>query len=165
MKKLIKRKGFSPIKIFWILVITFAIAVTYIFIPMSVSIRRPLWPLFVALAIISLLLGAILIFLTIKKETKKWSKRFLLLTGFSVIGMPVSIILHNFIYGLFIYLFGQNFWEGIGLPDEPLFFIIAIIVCPVGFLVGTIGNITLLIKQKRNKSIKSLIPPHIKSNN
>jgi len=149
MKSLTKRKGVLLTIVFWTLVATFIMAVGYIFMPMTMSIRRPLWPFFVFLAIMSLFLGIILIFLTLKERTKGWSKRFLLLTGVSVIGMPISIILHNLIYGLFIYFFGQNFWERIGLLDEPVFFIIAIIVCPIAFLVGIIGSIALFIKEKR----------------
>jgi len=140
----------STVVVFWILVATFIMAVSYIFIPMTMSIKRPLWPFFVTLAIISLLLGVILIFLTLKEKVKGWPKRFLLLTGVSVIGMPVSIILHNFIYGLFIYFSGQDFWYRIGLGgDEPFFFIMAIFVCPIGFLVGVISSIVLLIKQRK----------------
>jgi len=136
--------------VFWTLVATFIMAVSYIFIPMTMSIRRPLWPFFVTLAIIFLLLGVILIFLTLKEKVKGWPKRFLLLTGVSVIGMPVSIILHNFIYGLFIYFFGQDFWYRIGPGgDEPFFFIMAIFVCPIGFLVGVISSIVLLVKQRK----------------
>ena len=149
MEDLIKRKGGLLTTIFWTLVATFIMAVSYIFIPMTIPIRRSLWPFFVTLAIISFLLGVILIFLTLKEKVKGWPKRFLLLTGVSVIGMPVSVILHNFIYGLFIYFFGQDFWERIGLPDEPVFFIIAIFVCPIGFLVGAISSIVLLIKQRK----------------
>jgi hypothetical protein len=33
--------------------------------------------------------------------------------------------------------------------EEPVFFIIAIIVCPIGFLVGAIGSIVLTIKRIR----------------
>jgi len=150
MENLIKRKGFLLTTVFWTLVVTFIMAVSYIFIPMTMPIRRPLWPLFVTLAIISLLLGVILTFLTLKERVKGWPKRFLLLTGASVIGMPVSIILHNFIYGLFIYFFGQGFWDRIGPGgDEPFFFIMAIFVCPIAFLVGVIGSIVLFIKKKR----------------
>jgi len=138
--------------VFWALVITFIIAVSYIFIPITIPIRRSLWPCFIALTITSFFLSVILIFLTLKQKIKGWFKKFLLLTGVSVIGMPVSIILHNLIYGLFIYFFGQGFWQRIGLSDEPIFFIMAIFVCPIGFLVGIIGSIVLLIKQRKKSS-------------
>ena len=147
MKNPIKRRGFLLTIVFWVLVITFVMAISYIFAPIAISIRRSLWPLFVIFSIISLLLGIILIFLTLEEKIKGCLKRFLLLTGISVIGMPVSIILHNLIYGLFIYFFGQDFWERIGLPDEPIFFIIAVLVCPIGFLVGVIGSTILFTKQ------------------
>jgi len=41
------------------------------------------------------------------------------LTGVSATGMPVCVIVHNFVYGLFIALFGEEFWGPGG--DEPLF--------------------------------------------
>ena len=149
MKDLIKRKRFLLTTVFWTLVATFIMAVGYIFIPMTMPIRRPLWPLFVTLAIISFLLGVILIFLTLKEKVKGRLKRFLLLTGISVIGMPISIILHNLIYSLFISFFGQGFWDRVGPGgDEPFFFIMAIFVCPIAFLVGVIGSIVSFVKQK-----------------
>jgi hypothetical protein len=37
--------------------------------------------------------------------------------------------MHNLIYGLGIYLFGQNFWGEGG--DEPVFFILAVIGVPL----------------------------------
>jgi len=33
--------------------------------------------------------------------------------------------------------------------DEPVFFIIAVIICPIGFLVGAIGSIVLGVKACR----------------
>lgn len=93
-------------------------------------------------------LGLALIFLTAKKKMKGLLKKFLLLTGASAIGFPVFVILHNLVYGLFIYFFGQGFWERVGLGDEPFFFIMAIIVCPLGFLFGVVGTIVLFTKRR-----------------
>ena len=69
-------------------------------------------------------------------------KKFLLLTGASAVGIPVSIFLHNAIYGLI-------FVRMLNRPDfdEPFFFIMAIVVCPLGFLVGVVGSIVLAVKQ------------------
>jgi len=97
------------------------------------------------------LLGVVLIIFTLKKKAKGLLKKFLLLTGFSLAGFFVFVLLHNLIYGLFIYLFGQDFWERTGIGDEPVFFILAVIVCPIGLLVGLIGTIVLLIKEKREE--------------
>ena len=57
--------------------------------------------------------------------------------------------MHNAIYALFIVLFGADFWERTGLGDEPFFFILALIVCPIAFLVGVIGSIILFIKTRK----------------
>ena len=71
-------------------------------------------------------------------------KKFLILTGASFVGFFVFVLLHNLVYGLFIHFWGADFWNG---GDEPFFFIMAIIVCPLGFLVGAVGSITLSIKR------------------
>ena len=75
-------------------------------------------------------------------------KKFLLLTGASFIGFFVFIFLHNLVYGLFIHFWGADFWNG---GDEPFFFIMAIIVCPLGFLVGAIGSIVLAVKRSKGR--------------
>ena len=98
------------------------------------------------------LLGAALIFLTVKEKVGGMSKKFLILTGASAAGLPVFVLLHNAIYGLFIHFFGAGFWDRVGPGgDEPFFFILAIFVCPLGFLVGAVGSIVLAIKNKRAK--------------
>ena len=102
------------------------------------------------------LLGVALILLTVKEKVGGMLKKFFILTGASAIGIPVSIFLHNAIYGLFIYWFGADFWDRIGLGDEPVFFIIATIVCPLGFLVGAVGSIVLAIKRRR--MVKESLP-------
>ncbi len=62
-------------------------------------------------------------------------KKFLLIMGISAGAFIVSVFLHNAIYGLF----------GV---EEPVFFIIAVFLCPAAFLVGTVGSIVLAIKRR-----------------
>ena len=95
------------------------------------------------------LLGLALIFFTIKEKVGGILKKFLILTGASSIGFFVSILWHNAIYGLFTHFFGADFWHRIGLWDEPFFFIIAVFLCPIGFLVGAVGSIFLASRQRR----------------
>ncbi|MBU0476657.1 hypothetical protein KKB68_01435 [Patescibacteria group bacterium] len=97
------------------------------------------------------LLGVALTFLAVRAKVEARLRKFLILTGASAIGFFISVLLHNLIYGLFIYLFGVDFWDKVGLGDEPFFFLIAVIVCPIGFLVGVVGSIVLLIRDKKNK--------------
>jgi hypothetical protein len=108
----------------------------------------------VSLAFFGLLffaLGLTLLILTIRarKGLNRPLKRFLLLTGSSAVGVPASILLHGLVYGLFILLFGQDFWSRTGIEDEPFFFSMGILVCPLAYMVGTIGSIILMFSKKK----------------
>ena len=94
-------------------------------------------------------LGLTLLILTARAKLDKIFKRFLLLTSSSAVGVFVSILLHGVVYGLFILIFGEDFWDRIGIPDEPVFFIMALIICPIAYLVGTVGSIVLMVRRKR----------------
>jgi hypothetical protein len=122
--------------IFWIMVGVFVIMACTMFIPLV--LRLPVgfnafsaWPVFV-------LLGVALIVLTVKTKVRGMLKGFLLLTGGSAVGLLVFGILHNVVSGLFN-------------TEEPVFFILAVIVCPIGFLFGAVGTIVLAIKNKPPK--------------
>ena len=150
-------KGKLSWSIFWALVGVFVVIVGAMAIP---AVRELLMGLlFIAISgAVFALLGAALIFLTVKEGVSGLFKKFLLLTGASAVGIVVSAVLHNVIYGLFIEWFGAGFWDRIGVGDEPVFFIMAIIVCPIGFLVGVVGSIVLTIKRSR-RARKSLTSP------
>jgi len=141
----VKRKLTWPI--FWALIGVFIVVVCLFFVPAFRDLLRGSELFLVPIAIF-FLLGAALIFLTLKEKVGGILQKFLLLTGASAVGFLVSILLHNAIYGLFIYFFGANFWDRISLGDEPVFFIVAIIICPIGFLVGVAGSIVLAIKNR-----------------
>ena len=134
--------------IFWALVGIFVVIVSVFFIP---AVRDLLMGfLFIIISgAIFFLLGVALIILTVKEKVRGTLKKFLLLTGASAAGFFVFVFLHNAFYGLFIHFFGADFWDRIGLGDEPFFFIMAIFVCPIGFLVGAVGSIVLAIKKSR----------------
>ncbi len=141
-------KGKLSWAIFWALVGVFVVIVSAMAIPAVGELLRGL--LFIAISgAVFALLGAALIFLTVKEKVGGLYKKFLLLTGASAVGIPLSIFLHNAIYGLFILWQGEGFWERIGLGDEPVFFIMAVFVCPLGFLVGVVGSIVLAKRRRR----------------
>ena len=145
-KKLIKvsNKFSLAIKTIFLLWVVFLIVtVVFFFLPITDF-------LFTAVpGIIFLLLGIALIVLIAKSGLRGLLKKFLLITVAAPIGAVVSVALHNFIYGVFIYFFGADFWERTGIGEEPVFFTIAIFICPVAFLVGVVGSIVLLIKARR----------------
>ncbi len=108
-------------------------------------------PFMIASGASLLLLGVALIVLTRRHIVAGPLRKFLLLTGASVAIFLPSILLHNLVYGLLIHFFGPDFWGPAGSGDEAVFFIIAIFVCPIGFLVGVVGSVVLLVKEKRRQ--------------
>jgi hypothetical protein len=98
--------------------------------------------------VLLLVVGIVLILTTIKGKVTGKLKKFQLLAGASALGIPVFAILHNVVYMLGIMWFGES---AFGNGDEPVFFILAAIVCPLGLLVGGIGTIIIRIKHRRTK--------------
>ena len=90
--------------------------------------------------------GGALVYFTIKKKVTGKLKKFQLLAGASALGFPVFAVLHNVAYMLGKMWFGESAW---GNGDEPVFFILAAIVCPIGLLVGGIG--TLILRRQRSR--------------
>lgn len=138
--------------IFWVLVGTFVVIAAVMASAASISTFREyvsMGPFLIIAGGAFLLSGIALIILAVKGKVAGIFKKFLLLTGASAVGIFVSSILHNVIYGLFIQLFGAGFWDRIGMGDEPFFFIMAIFVCPIGFLVGMVSCIVLFTKKRR----------------
>jgi hypothetical protein len=72
-----------------------------------------------------------------------------LLAGASATAMPICAVLHNAVYALFIRWFGEGFWERHG-SDEPVFFILAIVVCPALFVVASVGSFVFLARDSRH---------------
>ena len=134
--------------IFWALVGVFVVIASVFLIPAARELVMGFLFLIISGVVFSLL-GVALIFLTVKEKVGGMLKKFFILTGASSAGFFVSFLLHNAVYGLFIYWLGADFWDRVGLGDEPFFFVMAVFVCPLGFLVGTVGSIVLAIKRSR----------------
>ena len=98
--------------------------------------------------VLLLLGGGALVFFTIKRKVEGKLRKFQLLAGASALGIPVFAVLHNVAYMLGIMWFGEGCW---GNGDEPVFFILAVIVCPLGLLVGGIGTIIIRMRHRRTK--------------
>jgi hypothetical protein len=121
--------------IFWMMVTVFVAIICMIFLSARFSIGHyfifvsfPAWIIFMCL-------GVMLIILTLRKRVGGKHKVFLLLTGASAAGFLIFVVLHNLISAI---------WN----IEEAVFFIIAVTLCPAGFLAGAIGTVTLYIKNK-----------------
>jgi hypothetical protein len=134
--------------IFWASVLNFVFIVCLFFVPLVRELFRSSAAFFIPF-ITLFLLGSTLAVLAHKSKVRTSLRRYLLLTGISAAGILAGIILHNIIYGLFIYFFGADFWDRTGFGDEPLFFLIALVACPIGFLIGAAGSIAGFSREKK----------------
>ena len=137
-------KGKLIWSIFWALVVVFVIVVSMIFIP---PVNRLLvgeekenptlmgYVFFISIGVVLTGLGVTLLVLTVKTKIAGKLKKFLLLTEASFVGLPVFVILHNAVSALLN-------------TEEAVFFTLATIVCPIGFLVGAVGSIVLATRNK-----------------
>ena len=141
-------KGKLNWSIFWTLVATFIVTIGIFTVASFVPAFRGHWFLwfFIISGTILFLLGVALIVLAVKGKAQGTFKRFLILTGASSAGIFISVLLHNVIYGL-VYV------DMLNRPDldEFFFFIMAVFVCPIAFLVGAVGSVVLAIKSKQVK--------------
>lgn len=129
--------------IFWALVGVFVVIASVFLIPAARELVMGFLFLIISGVVFSLL-GAALIFFTVREKVGGTLKKLLILTGASSTGIFVSFLLHNAIYGL-VYVRMLNRPD----LDEPFFFVMTVFVCPLGFLVGTVGSIVLAIKRSR----------------
>ncbi len=134
--------------VFWALVAGFILVVGFFTIPMARGLFMGGFFLPIS-GVVLLSLGGALLFLTLRGRVRGLFKKFLILTGACAVGIPISLVLHNAIYGVLIHFFGADFWDRVGLTDEPVFFMMAIFVCPLGFLVGAAGSIVQFAKSSR----------------
>jgi len=142
------RKSLIPI-IFWVLTGTFLFIVSQFFIPIVRElVKGPI--IFLLPFFVFFLLGIILIFLALKQKVEKSLKRFLILTGGSATGFFLFVILHNLFYGLGIITSQIPVVSSIMEILHAVSFIIATLVCPLGFVIGAIGTIAVFIKKKEN---------------
>lgn len=138
-------KGRLLLLVYWLLVGAFVTQVLVIFV-------EPVQDLFRGEAIFGLWLlifglGVVMSWLTYKRKTKGWLSRFLMMTGLSAVGFLVGVVGHNLAYAgaelsKEVWLL-HGFFEvmHVGL------FLIALVMCPVTFLVGMVGSLLLVLKK------------------
>jgi hypothetical protein len=120
--------------IFWASAAVFIAMLCIMFVKPFRKFMMP-YGFFVIIGVL-MVLGVILIVMTVRQEMAIMLKAFLLLTGAAAAGMSLFAILHNLVTAIFI-----KFLKFSNKFDEPVFFIFATILCPLGFLVGAVGTI------------------------
>lgn len=136
--------------IFYAMIAIFVLIMTFLFLINSENISTVFFPVTGVLAFLFFIYGALMIFFSIKYKPEKKLKIFLILTGASALGLPVSVVLHNFFYALSVVFSAIPLLKFIMEVLHVSFFLIAIPVCPVVFLIGAIASI-ILFKRKNRK--------------
>ena len=133
---------------FWVTVIICLSLLVFIFLQNHFELGRYFFEYAFFSGIILLTLsGATLIYLSARSDLQRPLRLSMLWTGISAAGIPVCAVLHNAVYALFILAFGKEFWGQGG--DEPVFFLLAIIVLPLVFFVSMFWSIYLIIRDAR----------------
>jgi hypothetical protein len=127
--------------IFYASIANYILVLSQIFIP-TVSELFAGSLLFLLPFFIFSLLGLTLIFLTVREKMTGRLKKSLILTGVSAFGILACSVLHNLTYAIGIYFFQKEF-------EEPVFFLLAVIILPVVFLFAAISSLYLLLKKKK----------------
>ena len=120
------------------LVLSTLLFVGFIFIP---SIMQFLRSFFISLLFVILILSGTLTYLSLRSKLDKKLKRMLVLTGLSALGIPLFSILHNLFYAFGILTQDINILHTIFEILHVISFLISLIVCPIGYIIGIIGTI------------------------
>ena len=132
---------------FYLLVAVFVLAISIIFIP---AFRGFISGTFMIISgVILVILGSVLIGLTLVQKVEGKLKKILILTGASAAGFFVFAILHNIFYGLEQITGHIAILSYLMKVFEVIFFLIAIFVCPIGFLIGIIGAMIMFNKKRK----------------
>ena len=139
----------SLITTFWALMGMFIVILCQFFVPVFQELFRGSL-LFLSPFLIFSLLGGLLIFLTRKEKIEGKLKKLLILTGASAAGFFIFVLLHNVFYALGVIVSGIIILRYLAEILSVTSFLIATIVCPLGFLIGALGSIIIFVKRKRS---------------
>jgi hypothetical protein len=130
--------------VFWASVAAFAALVLIVLLP---DVLAFLWPAFLPLVALCFLLGLALLILSVRWKQRTLLRTFWILAGASTAGSALGSVLHNAFYALATV---TGHWPILNTTMEALevaFFLFATLLCPVAFLVGTVGAIVLILRR------------------
>lgn len=143
-----KRFAWSK-RIFYLLIIVFFILVGGLILLNELEGLEDYFLVFAGFALFFLILGVVLIVLVWNLKVDKYLKLFLIMVGGSSGFFLIFVLLHNLFYGLGIYFSDVLFLRILFNIFHVGFFLAGIIGCPLVFLIGVVGVLVLLNRQKR----------------
>ena len=130
--------------VFWSLVAAFVLLILTVLLPDALAFFRPL---FLSLLALCFLLGLALLILSVRWQERGLLRTFWILAGASTAGAALGSVLHNAFYALATVTGDWPVLSGAMEVLEVAFFLIATVLCPVAFLVGTVGAIVLIVRR------------------
>jgi hypothetical protein len=130
--------------VFWALVAAFAALILTVLFPDVLDFFRPL---FLSLLTLCFLLGLALLILSVRWKARTWLRTFWILTGTSTVGAALGSVLHNVFYALATLTDTWPILSAAMKVLEAAFFVIATLLCPIAFLVGTVGAIVIIVRR------------------
>ena len=131
--------------VFWTLVVAFVALILTVLFPDVLDFFRPV---FLSLTAICFLLGLALLILALRWQERTLLRTFWILAGASTLGFALGSVLHNAFYALAMVTEQWAILSGAMNVLEVAFFLIAVLLCPVAFLVGTVGAIVLIVRSR-----------------
>lgn len=126
---------------------TFIIILSLIFLPAISGFSIDGFRIFLLFFLIFFFLGLILLIFTLKREKEGRRKKFLILTSLSTLGFFIATLLHNAFYALTLASQGIFLLNYLLKVFHTFFLLVALLLCPIGFLISLGGSIILLIKK------------------
>jgi len=139
----------SLIITFYTLILFFILILSEIFIEVVGELFKGSF-FFLVPFIIFCLLGILLVFLVLKQGIQGKLRKYLLLTGASATSFFIFVFLHNVFYGLEVISSNIILLKNLMGILHIIFFIIALLICPLIFLISTIGSIIIFIEKRKS---------------
>ena len=133
--------------VFWALVTAFAALILTVLFPDVLDLFRPA---FLTLMALCFLLGLALLILSVRWKQRTLLRTFWILAGASTTGFALGSVLHNAFYALATVTVQWPILNTTMDILEVAFFVIATLLCPVAFVVGTVGAIVLMVRRSRS---------------
>src|SRR6056297_509239 len=133
---------------FFLLLLSFLFIIGEMFIPFIGENLGGFF--FLAPMLLFCLLGVVLLLLTLRQKIEGKLKIAFLLTSSSAVGFFIFVILHNLFYALSQIVKEILVLNYLAEALHAIFFLIAVIVCPVGFIAGSTTIIIFLLRNKIN---------------
>ena len=129
--------------VFWALVAAFALLVLTVLLP---DVRGLMRLVFLPLMALCFLLGLALLILAVRWRQVGLLRTFWILVGASTAGFGAGSVLHNAFYALGTVTGDWPILHAAMHGLEVAFFVLAVLICPIAFLVGTIGAVVVIVR-------------------